>query len=144
MTVLDADAVVDKFTAPLYAQAGGVDIEAGKVDEADQPHVLAQHIQEATQRALGGLKDSAQRLQLVDGILRHLDEATSQVREPAERLLRLAPPPQPGIVTYGAVRPSTPLPRPPCSPTPGASRAWGLSSEPRWTPSIRSICCARS
>jgi superfamily II DNA or RNA helicase/HKD family nuclease len=79
------------------------------VDPADQPHVLARHVYEVAHRVLTGVKDSEQRVELVNRLVAGLESVTDQVDHPASQLLRLDTPPQPGEVPLEDVRPSTPL-----------------------------------
>ncbi|WP_300400076.1 DEAD/DEAH box helicase [Nocardioides sp.] len=89
----------------------GLDIESvlRVVDPADAPHVLSRHIGELTRRALERTTDPTARLTLINGLLGQLDDVADPVSAPATQLLRLAPPPAPGITTYAETRPSTPL-----------------------------------
>jgi superfamily II DNA or RNA helicase/HKD family nuclease len=83
--------------------------ESAHVDEADQPHVLARHVYEELVRTLSGLKDPLHRLELVNRLLTALPDTSDEVMTPPSQLLRLLPPPGPGVVTYEHTRPSTPL-----------------------------------
>ena len=82
------------------------------VDHADAPHILARHVYEVTQRALAGVRDPAQRIQIVNRLITDLAEAGDLVEAPASQLTQIAPPPAPGRVAYGDTRPSTPLSEP--------------------------------
>lgn len=53
------------------------------VDEADQPHVLARHVQAVVQGVLAATKDPEQRLAVVNRLLDRLDHSTSTVITPA-------------------------------------------------------------
>jgi superfamily II DNA or RNA helicase/HKD family nuclease len=79
------------------------------VDPADQPHVLARHVYEVAHRVLTGVKDSEQRVEIVNRLVAGLESETNRVDHPAAQLLRLVSPPQPGEVPLEDVRPSTPL-----------------------------------
>ena len=79
------------------------------VDEADQPHVLARHVQVLVERALRESKDPERRLSLVNGIVEHLGQELDAVAAPASQLLRVAEPSQPGNMSSEDVRPRTPL-----------------------------------
>lgn len=81
----------------------------GKVDEADQPHVLARHVQELVQRVLTATKDPAKRIEIINGLVAHLGQVGDDVSAPPSQLLRLAPPIGPGSMAMLDVRPSTPL-----------------------------------
>ena len=79
------------------------------VDEADQPHVLARHVGQAVERALSETKDVVARINLVNDLLARIKEPGQGLRDSVQQLTRLARPPQPGVVSPSAVRPSTPL-----------------------------------
>lgn len=91
------------------ADVGDLEPETRLVDPADQPHVLARHVYEATVRRLRDLRDPAQRVELVNRLTADLAQSGDRVIHPPDQLLRLAPPPGPGVITYEPVRPSTPL-----------------------------------
>ena len=80
-----------------------------QVDEADQPHVLARHVQALVERALRERKDPELRLALVNGIIELLQQELDVVAGPASQLLRVVEPSQPGITAQEHVRPRTPL-----------------------------------
>jgi superfamily II DNA or RNA helicase len=81
----------------------------GQVDEADQPHVLARHVQTLVERTLRETKDPEKRLTLINGIVEHLQQQLDAVVAPTSQLLRVAEPSQPGITAPEDVRPRTPL-----------------------------------
>ncbi len=83
--------------------------EIDDVDVADQPHVLARHLQSVIERTLTETKDPAARLALVNGVLEHLNEATNHVTEPPRQLLRLVEEGPFATPASGNVRPRTPL-----------------------------------
>lgn len=85
------------------------DATTGHVDPADQPHVLARHVYEVTQRVLASTLDEADRLTLVNTLISHLDAVEAQVVPPVAQLMRIAEPPAPGAIAMEPVRPSTPL-----------------------------------
>jgi superfamily II DNA or RNA helicase len=91
----------------LNRAQGLADIET--IDAADQPHVLARHVQSVVERALGATKDPGARLKLVNGLIDHLNEATELVREPPSQLLRLVDETPFGEPVTSAARPRTPL-----------------------------------
>jgi HKD family nuclease len=80
-----------------------------QIDEADQPHVLARHVQALVERALRESKDPERRLALVNGIVEQLQQELHAVAAPASQLLRLTEPSQPGIAPPDNARPRTPL-----------------------------------
>jgi hypothetical protein len=81
----------------------------GQVDEADQPHVLARHVQTLVERTLRETKDPEKRLALVNGIVEQLQQELDAVAAPTSQLLRVAEPSQPGTTAPEDVRPRTPL-----------------------------------
>ena len=97
-------------TRALESELAGVGdaIEIG-VDAADQPHVLARHVESAVRRALSTTRDAERRLALANRLLEVFDEEGESVAEPARQLYAVRTLPAPGVVTYGDVRPSTPL-----------------------------------
>nr|WP_329958491.1 DUF3427 domain-containing protein [Nocardioides okcheonensis] len=83
--------------------------EQGRVDDADQAHVLTRHIAAAVHRRLSGLKDPSARLDAANALLRAIDEAAPPVANPVGQLLAVRTPPGPGQVSRLALRPKTPL-----------------------------------
>ena len=81
----------------------------GAVDEGDQPHVLARHVEAVVQRILSATRDPERRISIVNGLLSSLAETDELVVEPARQLLALRTPPAPGVTSYVSVRPATPL-----------------------------------
>lgn len=99
--------LTDALTAQIRHSAG--DPSFGKVDPADQPHVLARHIYEVAQRVLAGTKDEAQRIEIVNRLLHELKAAEHSVLPPVSQLLRIAQRPQPGATPSEDARPSIPM-----------------------------------
>ena len=91
------------------AHQAGLVSSTGRVDPADQPHVLARHIYELTKRALEDHPNPSQRLAIINALVQTLDTAGDPVADPATQLLRLAAPAGPGISQHVDVRPQTPL-----------------------------------
>ena len=85
------------------------EIDLGKVDEADQPHVLARHLGAALHRRLASIKDPAKRLAAANELLRVIEEATDSVVAPVQELQRVRPVPGPGQIARLTQRPKTPL-----------------------------------
>ncbi len=79
------------------------------VAEADQPHVLARHIAQATERVLSNTKDVETRIVLVNELLERLAQADRSLDGQVRQLTRLARPALPGSVGTSAARPGTPL-----------------------------------
>lgn len=79
------------------------------VDTADQPHVLARHLQAIAERVLTATKDPAARLTLVNDLIERLQAADGALRAPARQLLSVSDPSPIGSSTQARVRPSTPL-----------------------------------
>lgn len=80
-----------------------------RVDEADQPHVLARHVGSIVERVLSSTSDPTNRLEIVNRLIDNLNQEDDAVTTPANQLLRLVTPDRPGLVTHEDVRPSTPL-----------------------------------
>ncbi|MDO9397472.1 MAG: DEAD/DEAH box helicase family protein, partial [Herbiconiux sp.] len=100
------------MTTRLLSSLGATDelaSEIGKVDPADQPHVLARHVYELTRRTLEGRADPEGRIQLLNSLVALLDDPGSSVATPARQLRRLTAPAGPGVVDIESVRPKTPL-----------------------------------
>lgn len=91
------------------ASVVGVEQLISAVDEGDQPHVLARHVESVLQRALAATTDPHRRLALVNDLLAVLSATTDAVVDPPRQLRSLRTPPAPGVITYEQVRPSTPL-----------------------------------
>lgn len=79
------------------------------VDEGDQPHVLARHVEAVLQRALLATGDQTRRLTLVNDVLALVSATADPVAHPPQQLLSIRTPPAPGVTTYENVRPTTPL-----------------------------------
>ncbi len=79
------------------------------VDVADQPHVLARHVEAAVQRVLAATRDPERRLAIVNALLVSLEEAGNSVIAPAHELLSVRRPAGPGVINFQDVRPATPL-----------------------------------
>ena len=82
--------------------------EQGRVDEADQAHVLTRHIAFALQRRLAAIKDPVARLDAANDLLRAI-EGSHPLTAPVEQLLAVRRPSGPGHVARMALRPKTPL-----------------------------------
>lgn len=83
--------------------------EERAVDPADEPHVLARHVQQLTLRALEGHKEAASRLRLVNSLIEVLAADQDAVIAPTTQLLRLDSEAAPGVIRLPGARPSTPL-----------------------------------
>ena len=62
------------------------EIDLAKVDEADQPHVLARHIGAALQRRLAAIKDPATRLSAANELLRLIEDSSDSLTAPIQQL----------------------------------------------------------
>ncbi len=134
-------------TEGLRGRLVGLDAEGthtAPVDVADQPHVLARHVEAAVQRTLTGTRDPDRRLAIVNALLGTLEEIGDSVTDPATQLLSVRGMAGPGLTTYEHVRPATPLSEAALLTIPGANPASALSFEPNSTPATRWICSARS
>lgn len=84
-------------------------VSTGAVDHADAPHVLARHVYEELHRALAAERNTERRTELVNRLLRTIGERDRSVVVPPTQLLAVIEESAPGVDTYGAIRPSTPL-----------------------------------
>ena len=80
-----------------------------KVDDADLPHVLTQHVAAVVEQALTSARSTEQRLTIVNELFEQLNRVTQQVVAPPSQLLRLAAPSGPGTASMLDIRPATPL-----------------------------------
>jgi superfamily II DNA or RNA helicase/HKD family nuclease len=85
------------------------DIDLHKVDEADQPHILAQHIRAAVQRHLSGIKDPAVRLSSANLLLQTIQEDLGDLVAPIQQLHAIRPQQGPSVTPRLMQRPKTPL-----------------------------------
>ncbi len=85
------------------------DLAYASVDEADQPHVLASHIERAVHNLLAATTDQPRRLAIINDLLATLAQYDDRVTGPPRQLLSVLPSPGPGVVAMERVRPSTPL-----------------------------------
>jgi len=86
-----------------------VEAVLARIDEAEQPEVLARHVRDAAHRVLSSTRDPLRRVQIVNAILGQLDAADDDVLEEPRQLLSVTRPNAPGRVTLDGPRPSTPL-----------------------------------
>ncbi|KRF36976.1 helicase [Nocardioides sp. Soil805] len=100
--------VTSGIEAQLASVLGPV-AEFGTVDDADLPHVLAQHVAAMTLRRLTHLKDPAARIAAANAALQALEGQPDPVMSPAQQLHALRMPAGPGIDTRLTRRPKTPL-----------------------------------
>jgi superfamily II DNA or RNA helicase/HKD family nuclease len=103
------ESLVTGGLAARLAELTGLDVKIERVDDADVPHVLARHVSQVVQHELEATQDPERRLALVNGILRTVQDASTEVSEPARQLLRLVEKARPGSLPYADVRPATPL-----------------------------------
>lgn len=87
----------------------GLVAEIGAVDDADLPHVLAQHVSSVAFRHLSALKDPASRIAAANAALQALAINPDAVTVPAKQLHALRMPAGPGADTRLTRRPKTPL-----------------------------------
>lgn len=100
------------ITRSLAAELDGQDLAVlskRNVDEADQSHVLARHLQQLVEEVLRSTKDPVRRVEIVNALIDQLSRDSDQVLSPPAQLLRLARPSQPGETHIGDSRPGTPL-----------------------------------
>lgn len=104
------ESLLTQELAGRLSTVSDLDQSSSKVDEADQPHVLARHIQSIVQRALEAAKDPDQRIRIVNAVIAELKDRSETVIAPPTQLQRLAEVAGPGVRGgFSAVRPSTPL-----------------------------------
>ncbi|WP_307818026.1 DUF3427 domain-containing protein [Janibacter endophyticus] len=84
-------------------------VDFGKVDDADQAHVLSRHLSAALHRRLAAIKNPAERLAAANELLHVIQGPIDSIREPVEELHRLSVPAGPGQVGRLTRRPKTPL-----------------------------------
>jgi len=100
------------LTQALVAQLDAApDLEKlmGTLDDGDQAHVLARHVEAVLQRALSATSDQRRRIAIVNDVLELLASNSDVVVDPPQQLLALRSPPAPGVTTYAQIRPATPL-----------------------------------
>ena len=85
------------------------EVNLAGVDQADQPHVLARHIERAVRSVLAATNDPTRRLAIVNDLLATLDQHEESVSPPARQLQSVRQPPGPGVLQIEDVRPATPL-----------------------------------
>lgn len=85
------------------------EIDVGRVDEADQAHVLTRHLSAALHRRLVSIKDPVKRLAAANDLLQAIEDPVDHVISPVQELQRLNPTPGPGQVLRLTQRPKTPL-----------------------------------
>jgi superfamily II DNA or RNA helicase len=86
-----------------------VEAVLAKIDEAEQPEVLARHVRDATHRVLAATRDPSRRVQIVNALLDQLEADDDGVLEDPRQLFSLSRPPAPGQVARDGTRPRTPL-----------------------------------
>lgn len=96
------------FAAQLDASSDA-ERSIAAVDEGDQAHVLARHVEGVLQRTLSTTPDPQRRLRIVNELLGVLAASAEAVVDPAQQLLAVRLSPGPGVITYEDVRPATPL-----------------------------------
>lgn len=80
-----------------------------EIDDADQPSVLARHVAQAVERALGGRRGDDLRIALVNRVLEVAEAAEEELPDVAQRLVAYLATPGPGRSLRYAGRPVTPL-----------------------------------
>ncbi|KRF01518.1 helicase [Nocardioides sp. Soil777] len=83
--------------------------EYDAVDDADLPHVLAQHLSALALKRLSAIKDPVARITLANAVLQAIDELPDPVTTPARQLHALRLPDGPGTDGRLRKRPKTPL-----------------------------------
>ncbi len=86
-----------------------LEVDLGRVDPADQTHVLARHLARLLERRLGSERDPERKLQLANQLLAMIDAADPPVAEPMRQLRRSGSHPVPGHASGSVLgRRSTP------------------------------------
>jgi superfamily II DNA or RNA helicase/HKD family nuclease len=98
-------AALNRQIQPLAADV----VELGKVDPADQPHVLARHVAQVVESTLSGIGDQSRRLEVVTAVLDVLAASGDTPIPPVRQLFALSEPSGPGIPGQQMTRPTTPL-----------------------------------
>ena len=86
-----------------------LEIDTGKVDPADQTHVLTRHLSAALERRLASVKDPRRKLAVANELLALIDAANSRAVDPLQELLAIRRAPGPGQISRFQLRPKTPL-----------------------------------
>ncbi len=86
-----------------------LDVEIGKVDPADQTHVLTHHLGIALRRRLEGERDPERKLALANELLSAIEEVPDPIKDPPRQLLAVRRPAGPGLPDRLRDRPKTPL-----------------------------------
>lgn len=103
------EALVTESLNAVLEDLVDVDLTRRAVDDADQAHVLAVHVQDAVTRVLNSTPDPARRLQIVNTVLKTIEQELDPVTSPATQLFAVRTSPGPGLTTRSNARPSTPL-----------------------------------
>lgn len=99
-------------TQALQARLTSLDpeqVRLRRLDEGDEPHVLARHVEAAVRRLLTQTSDSAQRMAIVNHLLDAIQDSADVVDPPTRQLHLVRDRPKPGLSVMPDVRPSTPL-----------------------------------
>ena len=119
--------------------------EQGRVDEADQAHVLSRHIASALQRRLAAIKDPTARLATANDLLRAIEGSNPTFTAPVEQLLAVRRPAGPGQVTRDvAASQDSPQRRRSADQRTRRAQPCVRAARRRSTPPTRSTCCAHS
>ncbi|WP_232819805.1 DUF3427 domain-containing protein [Nocardioides allogilvus] len=87
----------------------GFEPELGKVDDADQSHVLTRHIAKALHSRLASIKDPVARLAAANAVLGAIEAVPDPMSDPVRELRALRLPDGPGRTPRLRHRPKTPL-----------------------------------
>lgn len=90
------------------ARVTGLEVATGEVDAVDLPAVLARQVHASARRAFAS-RSAQDAVALANQLIDALEEFDTEITAPASQLLRLAPTPGPGVVTFPDVRPRMPL-----------------------------------
>lgn len=106
-TGLHESVLTEQLAALLQGETRNA--ELGKVDEADQTHVLTRHLSAALHHRLASIKDPAKRLAAANELLDYIQQTPDAVLAPVQELQRLSDLAGPGHVLRMERRPKTPL-----------------------------------
>ncbi|GAA1558437.1 DEAD/DEAH box helicase [Kribbella lupini] len=104
------DALVTHGLLDALRQSDELSPTFEKVDEADQPEVLARHLRDVIFRVLDGTRNEEKRISIVNDLLTRLASHEDVVPDKKpERLLAAGEAAGPGLQSVALTRPSTPL-----------------------------------
>lgn len=103
------ESLVTTSLARDLADLDGLDAELGKVDPADQAHVITRHLALQMHRRLHAEKDPERRITIANDMLASIQAIGEDVADPVRELHAIRTPPGPGKIARLQRRPATPL-----------------------------------